>query len=167
MIKRGFTLLEMLTTVAALVIVLGLMVSLARYVRTRSAEMLTREVLSRLATLHAQADYEESRAQLAAVPPLIMAGVDLHQAALDNSKAVAAIWDQATNGEALERLPVSVYDGQALRDAWGTPIVFMPAGAVNVGIDPQNRDFYFSAGPDRDFGTVMDNLYSYEQMLDR
>ena len=44
----AFTLIEMLTTVAILVIILGLMVSLARYVRNRSATGLTREVLASL-----------------------------------------------------------------------------------------------------------------------
>src|SRR2546423_9974049 len=41
----------MLTTVAVLVIVLGMMVSLARDVRTRSADRLTKDVLRRLDTL--------------------------------------------------------------------------------------------------------------------
>ena len=44
----------MLTTVAVLVIVLGLMVSLARDVRTRSAERLTKDLLHRLDLLVAQ-----------------------------------------------------------------------------------------------------------------
>src|SRR5439155_4475301 len=50
----AFTLVEMLTTVAVLVIVLGLMVSLARDVRTRSAERLTKDLLRRLDVLVAQ-----------------------------------------------------------------------------------------------------------------
>src|SRR5436305_4153289 len=52
--RRGFTLIEMLTTVAFLVIVLGLMVSLARDVRSRSADHLTKDVLRRLDNLVAQ-----------------------------------------------------------------------------------------------------------------
>ena len=43
--RRGFTLLEMLTTVAALVILLGLMVDLARYVRNDSSVKLTKQLL--------------------------------------------------------------------------------------------------------------------------
>src|SRR3954468_4588387 len=46
--RRGFTLLEMLTTVAVLIILLGLMVDLAGYVRNRSATDLARQVLSGL-----------------------------------------------------------------------------------------------------------------------
>src|SRR6185295_14335976 len=53
--RRAFTLVEMLTTVALLIIVLGLMVSLARYVRSRSAEDLTRRILLNLHT--AMLDY--------------------------------------------------------------------------------------------------------------
>src|SRR3954468_23106406 len=46
--RSAFTLIEMITTVAALVILLGLMVSLARDVRNRSANELTGEVLEKL-----------------------------------------------------------------------------------------------------------------------
>ena len=43
-----------------------------------------------------------------------------------------------------------------------TDRLYMPAGAPNVNIKPQNRAFFVSAGPDRRFSTVVDNLYSYE-----
>src|SRR5436190_13889333 len=52
--RSGFTLIEMLTTVAFLVIVLGLMVSLARDVRNRSADSLTKQILHRLDVLVGQ-----------------------------------------------------------------------------------------------------------------
>src|SRR5580704_13642976 len=55
--RPGFTIIEMLVTVAALIIVLGLMVSLARYVRERAAVALTKELLRQLddmATQYAQ-----------------------------------------------------------------------------------------------------------------
>ena len=47
---RAFTLIEMLTVVSVLIIVLGLMVSLARYVRDQSANQLTASLLHRLDT---------------------------------------------------------------------------------------------------------------------
>src|ERR1041385_3156037 len=52
--RRAYTLIEMLTTVAALVILLGLMVSLARDVRRRSATELTNEIIGRLDNLMEQ-----------------------------------------------------------------------------------------------------------------
>src|SRR5438874_6116960 len=70
----GFTLIEMLTAVALLVIVLGLMVSLARYVRNRSATQLTREILANLND--AMSRYVE---QYSAKPhvPVLVESVDL------------------------------------------------------------------------------------------
>ena len=60
----------MLTTVAVLVIVLGLMVSLARDVRNRSAERVTKDLLAKLDRMMAQ--YADRHAQqLPAVTPLI------------------------------------------------------------------------------------------------
>src|SRR5437867_8828428 len=65
-IANAFTLIEMLTTVALLVIILGLMVSLARYVRNRSATQLTRELLINLN--EAMTRYENAYA--GAIPPV-------------------------------------------------------------------------------------------------
>src|SRR3977135_332087 len=82
--RRAFTLVEMLTTVAVLVIVLGLMVSLARDVRTRSAERLTKDLLSRLDTLVAQYRAknlkgltEEERRNYPVVHPLLEGVVEI------------------------------------------------------------------------------------------
>src|SRR5215203_6362133 len=80
--RSAFTLVEMLTTVAVLVIVLGLMTSLARDVRTRSAERLTKDVLHRLDLLVAQYRQrslknipEEQRKVYPAIQPLISSAV--------------------------------------------------------------------------------------------
>ena len=59
-------------------------------------------------------------------------------------------------------LPTSIYDEVNLRDAWGTPIVFMGSYHPAVGTAPRNRYFFFSAGPDGHYLTKADNLYSYE-----
>jgi type II secretory pathway pseudopilin PulG len=68
--RRAFTLIEMLTTVAVLIIVLGLMVSLARYVRDQSANQLTADLLRKLdAAVRRYAD--RNGGQLPAVTPLI------------------------------------------------------------------------------------------------
>ena len=66
----------------------------------------------------------------------------------------------------LSEFPVSVYDDSGLRDAWGSPIVFMPAKHPWVGTAPRDKVyFFFSAGPDRDYLTRDDNLYSYEEIV--
>lgn len=163
---RAFTLIDFLTTVAGLVILLGVMVSLARHVRARSADTLTQHLLVRL-------DRElASRPQLipdlATVPSIVASSSDvpdenaLQLAARQNSLAFVKIWRNATADAVLRELPLSIYDGLTLRDAWGSPVVFVPLGKPSVGIAPQGRAFFMSAGPDRTFSTLLDNLYSYE-----
>ena len=165
--RRGFTLIEMLTTVAALVILLGLMVSLARHVRNRSARVLTQRVL--MALEHVMAQYEHDHHLLPAAPPLIADSAeappeeDLQRAAIRNNQAFfSAILREPLGGVFLRELPPSSHDESGIHDAWGTPVVFMRPGALNVGMSPQNRYFFFSAGADKKFETLEDNLYSYE-----
>ena len=164
---RGFTLLEMLTTVAALVILLGLMVSLARYVRSRSAEQMTRQLLKDLEVL--MDGNPDVQPLLASVPPLVkdpkakLSDDVLQMAALENNKQFVAVWKESARDKAFKDQPLSVYDEVTLRDPWGTPIVYMAPHSANIGIAPQNRRFFLSAGPDRSFITLVDNLYSYER----
>jgi len=162
----------MLTTVAVLIIVLGLMVSLAREVRRRSAEQLTRSLLGQ---------YQNHNAgQLPPVEPLFagsaipdLAGLD--EAARRNNRQLVAILKQDvrqrvtdvdTGIDPFQDLPISVYDHYSIRDAWGWPIVFMPGQHPLIGMAPskkgQDQAFFFSAGPDRNYLTRDDNLYSYE-----
>jgi hypothetical protein len=178
----GFTILELATTVAALVIVMGLMVSLARYVRNTSAVELTKRLLHDLDQFSAEYSARHGGAVLN-VPPLIPpadqpggpaggvggpGGVDeatLQKNALANNQAfVAALRSEAGfNSNAFVGVPESIYDDNTLRDAWGTPLVYMPALNPIIGTAPQNKPFFFSAGPDRKFLTQEDNLYSYEE----
>lgn len=174
--RRGFTMLDVLVVVAALVIVLGLMVSLARYVRSSSSEQLTERLLADLdRALHR---YEAAHAGKPPTLPVLLAGeetadeVTLRQRATQNNRA----WVRALSGELLHEarpdvgaiadplgeLPVWLYDEVSLRDAWGTPIVLMPRGHARIGMDAEDRAFFLSAGPDRRFLTRQDNLYSYE-----
>src|SRR5688572_24890629 len=67
--RRAFSLVEMLATVAALVILLGLMVSLARYVRRQASDELTKQLLSQLDLLMRQ--YEARYHALPAVPAFV------------------------------------------------------------------------------------------------
>jgi hypothetical protein len=175
--KSAFTLIEMLTTVAALVIVLGLMVSLARYERRRSAENFTREdILAKLEALLARPavvqnkSLQEALADPQVIPRLVRPSARepeepvLQFNAAANNTAFVKVFKSYV-GTAFNDFPLSLYNPSTntLVDAWGTPIVYMPAGALNVGIIPQQRSFFLSAGPDRKFSSVVDNLYSYEK----
>jgi type II secretory pathway pseudopilin PulG len=170
----------MLTTVAVLIILLGLMVNLARYVRDRSAQQLTREVLTAVQAQMAQ--YLVSNGTYPPIEPLLRPEqLDAQESALDgsakanNEQLVAAlkldyrIRNPMDLSDPLEKkCPISVYDRKSLRDAWGRPIVFMPRQHRLIGLAPskegQDQYFFFSAGPDRKYLTRQDNLYSYETL---
>ena len=175
----------MLTTVAVLVIVLGLMVSLARDVRTRSAERLTKDLLARLDLLVEQYRRplrnlpEEQRKRYPAVRPLIdPAAAATATAPLDErldeltlrSNANANNWELVRTlksqmdlaGGAFNDLSIANYNEVNVLDAWGSPIVYMPHQHPDIGMAAGDRSFFFSAGPDRKYLTRQDNLYSYE-----
>ncbi len=191
---RGFTLLEMLTTVAFLVVLLGLMVSLARDVRERSAQALTESVLRQLdAIMTRYADRNGGRVpDVSAFPPAGAAAPesaftprpnsqpstrprlvtaqrqDLLHAALANCRDIVGVLRRESSqaDAVLAELPVSVFDATTIRDAWGSPVVFMPSMHPWVGTAPRDKPyFFFSAGPDRDYLTRDDNLYSYEEIV--
>ena len=211
----------MLTVVALLIIVLGLMVSLAWDVRRQSSERLTKDLLLKLHVLMNQ--YVEHHKRLPQISPFVETGSapresavviappplpttrrggrgggdarsnipQAAQATVVRGAAVPArgedeLPDEATllaAAEANNREFVSVlraeatgpqpelfgplggtmYDEVTLRDAWGTPLVFMPGQHPAIGMALGNKPFFFSAGPDRKFRTLEDNLYSYEQ----
>ena len=191
----GFTLIEMLTVVASLIIVLGLMVSLAWDVRRQSSERLTKDLLVKLDALMTR--YVERYKQMPQVSAFIeTAGANaaatsagggiamngpgrraeeelpdestlLGAAEANNREFVMALQTESAGSgpesEPFGHLAGGMYDEVTLRDAWGTPIVFMPAMHPAIGMALGNRPFFFSAGPDRTFRTLEDNLYSYEQ----
>lgn len=170
--RTGFTLLEMLTTVAVLVIVLGLMVSLARYVRNELAVEVTKDLLHRLDRMMQQ--YMNLHHQPPAVESFLAADepadalpdeAALQKAAPANNRGVvlALRADGLLGNDSFGGLPQSIYNDMMIRDAWGSPIVFLPAMHEGIGMAPQDRPFFFSAGPDRRYLTQEDNLYSYEK----
>lgn len=169
--QPGFTLIEMLTTVAALIILLGLMVSLARYVRNASAVDLTKKLLRQMDLLLAQYSAHHG-GRVPGVTPLIDPNATsppdentLQKSSAENNRQIiAALRSEAgLSTTAFIGLPESIYNDATLRDSWGSPIVFMPALHPAIGMAPENKPFFFSAGPDRRFLTQEDNLYSYEE----
>jgi type II secretory pathway pseudopilin PulG len=185
--RRAFTLIEMLTTVAVLIIVLGLMVSLARYVRDQSANQVTADLLRQLdAAVRLYASHNND--QLPVVTLLIPDGAPVpdeqtlqYRARRNNEEFVRALKQYfahsrasgsatqpaegsgAESGAEFGDLPISIYDEVTLRDVWGDPIVFMPHDNPAIGMaSREHPSFFFSAGPDRKYLTRDDNLYSYE-----
>lgn len=161
--EAAFTLTEMFTTVAILVIVLGLMVSLARDVRARSAQGLTRDLLARLDA--AVALYQARTMALPAVPmlePMPDEAAMQRYAATTNVQVVRALRGELDLSGVLGELPVFIYDQRTVRDSWGSPVLFLPKHHPAIGLGVGDRPFFVSAGPDRRYLTRDDNLYSYE-----
>ena len=164
--RRGFTLVEMLTTVAALIIALGMMVNLARIVRRESADEITKRLLRDL-DLAMQNYVKDNGGQVPDVAPLIpgpQPGDEqalLRNARQNNHQFVLILRTARLIPESVLEQPQSYYDGQELRDAWGTPIVFMPHYNKFIGQAPRPY-FFVSAGPDQKFLTIDDNVNSYE-----
>lgn len=170
----AFTLLEMLTTIAALMIVFILMVQLANKVRGVSADNVTKAAMRQLDAALALYQARNGGA-LPPVAPLVPPQVGGDNAPPDEAALRTAA---AANNQDLVRalraggdlssklageLPVSLYDERQLRDAWGSPIAFLPRFDPNIGMALGDRPFFVSAGPDRRYLTREDNLYSYEE----
>ncbi len=187
----AFTLIEMLTTVALLVIVLGLMVSLARDVRNRSSDRVTKDMLIKLDRMMARYIDRNAGALPAvapllaepmptataptvtaptttaptATPPVSSTPADAPAAQTAPAESVlkpAALLNNAQLARALRAQADPGDLAPSFFDAWGSPVVFMPRHHPAIGMAGGDRFFFFSAGPDGRFLTREDNLYSYE-----
>ena len=166
--SAAFTLLEMLTTVAVLIILLGLMVDLAGYVRNRSATDLARQVLTGLDV--AMQSYHDTYSAYPDVHPFSAGGelsedeeTLLKNARQNNREFVAALRDAGLlDSGRIAGLGMANLEDGILDDAWDMPIVFIPSSQGKIGMAPGGRGFFFSAGPDRLYKTREDNVYSYE-----
>ena len=158
--RNAFTLLEVLTTLAFLIVLMGLMVSLARYVRAQSAQQYTRHLLAELdqaQRLYAS-DFSASAGDVESVAAAFSTSTD---------ESAARDYVQRVNGPYVAALLAHLHPTEqqtAVRDAWGNPVGFLPSQNPRIGMAPQNQPFFFSAGPDGRFLTRQDNLYSYEQI---
>lgn len=173
-LRRGFTLAEMLLTIAILVIVFGVMVDLARYVRNRSAGEFTRRLLADLdqAMVRYKNRYLSGPSATLLLPERASEwpGDDALRvrAEANSGQWVRAFRNAGELGEGVfGGLPLNVYDATLVRDAWGKPVILMNKGRADIGMAPGDSEFFFSAGPDRNYRTREDNLYSYEVVMSR
>lgn len=160
---------ELLTTIAVLVVVFGLVISLANFVRNTSATELTTTLLRKMEEQLAVYSARNQGALPAVTPldpqPGTMEELVARTARQNNEELVKALGSQSNLATTVfAELPSSVYDPSSgtVRDAWGSPIVFMPRMHPMIGMALDDRPFFFSAGPDRRYLTREDNLYSYE-----
>jgi len=164
----AYTLVEMLTTIAALLIVLGLMMNLARHVRASSATALTKELLRRL-------DYAMNpipaprRQQPSRCRPVYRKWPLCRRCASGPGAPISTIRrSSACSGPITffrptvsTTCPPPATTAKACTTPGARPSCFMTRMNPAVGMAAQGW-FFFSAGPDRKYTTKSDNLYSYE-----
>jgi type II secretory pathway pseudopilin PulG len=172
--RRGYTLVELFLTLGVLAIVLGLMINMANRVRREATDQLTRKVLDRLTVLMVQ--YQKQNGDS---PPPVQPLVEGRKLLSEPALAVLARQNNADFVRYLHLTGVakespagddpltgsfgrSSADAGVLEDPWGSPIVFMARQNPAIGMAPGDAFFFFSAGPDRQFLTREDNVYSYE-----
>jgi hypothetical protein len=149
-------------TLAVLTGLLGLMMNISSRLRRESTEAFTRATIQQLTS--AMDQYTAGNAgQLPDIPELVEPGQKLDETVLlthaySNNGAFVRLLGLKQNPARYPSL-----SGGILTDPWGTPYVFMPHQNQAIGLAPQDRSFFFSAGPDRKFLTKDDNLYGYEQ----
>lgn len=164
---RGYTLVELFLTIGVLVMVLGLAVNLADRLRRTSLDHRARQQLQQLSA--AVARFQAAHAsQLPAAMPLLDPAEPLpHEpATIDPATLTARAARNAADVRlALGWTPATRPTEDPFTDPWGTPIVFMPSQTA-IGMAPGDRPFFVSAGPDRQFITRADNLYSYDYAED-
>src|SRR5690606_18224765 len=91
----------------------------------------------------------DAPATIAPMPVVVIDTPELQQNARRNSEDfVRAFRQQPGLSAVFADKPLAVYDELTLRDAWGSPIVFMPTHHPQIGMAPAGH-FFFSAGPDR------------------
>lgn len=185
--RRGLGLIELLALVAFLAIALGLAVSVARHVRSTSAQEATRARLSTLVEV-ARLYSHDFAGQLPVAELPESATTDSapfrnwvrqqNQRVLESflrwqGSSATPAGSVTTGGAGADApgplqvsdplpLPGPRVDASLLVDVWGSPIALMPRSHTRIGLSPGNGPFFFSAGPDRDYLSLSDNLYSYE-----
>jgi hypothetical protein len=143
-------LLELMTACAALIVVLGLVVSLARYVRRNASLSAVRE---QLIFLNARLDEK-------GVPPdlaMFAAGLTAEDE-IRHPEAVRTLARQ--NGETWSRH--LALGNTSHFDPWGMPIILINGAHPNLGMAPRFKPFFMSAGPDNRYFTLADDLYGYD-----
>ncbi len=181
-LTRAYTLVELFLTLAVLMVVLGMMINLSTRVRRESADRVTRQMLAELQGRMAQyrRDNDGQLPPVTAIigPIQVPNEADLQVAArLNNADffrclRLGELANRRTTGDdplanAVRQANASTTGASVplLEDPWGTPIVFMPGQSPLIGMAPGNVFFFVSAGPDRQFLTHDDNLYSYDETV--
>jgi type II secretory pathway pseudopilin PulG len=173
--RRGLGGSDVLLTVAIIGLALGFVTSLARNVREEArrdtVSRTFRELDNALTAYLSRHDQPPSVERL--LPPEVQTlqgwtptpGLIDSRSTDNNRLMLRALSPFLDDTGVLATLPPVRYDGRRLLDPWGTPYAYIADTTGLLGIAANGRPFFLSAGPDRDFTTRGDNLYSYEDSI--
>jgi len=186
----GFTLVEMIVVIGIILILLGLMLPTVRALSDQAKKRQTRIMLLNAAAMLRELNQANQLATLPLFTAPITApqnvgadGADRNAAAVQTTRAVMnALLALPANQTAFGQLPSDGWQndgtGPVLLDGWGHPIIFVPAPGMTATVggiattvvsshrgnaaDAANRPYFASAGPDANFRTADDNVYSFD-----
>jgi type II secretory pathway pseudopilin PulG len=140
---------ELVATLLALVIFATLAIELAASVRRRSGEQATAAQIARV-----QAAAAAYRQQHGTWPNVLLM---LSATERDAASPVLAARAELAAEQLADALKID-----PPRDVWGSPIVLVTLPHRALGLSPGGDPFLMSAGPDGNYLTRGDNVYSYE-----
>ncbi len=172
--RRGLASADVLVVVAIIGLLLGVATSLARQARE---DVRHGRVIDVFRTLEAaRLGYADAFGANPDIPAFLPPGTEqlseeelglevmTARSVRNNVVAVERLLPYVVDLDPLRRLPTLRFDGQRLLDPWGQPIVYDAGGTGLLGTARNDSPFFLSAGPDRDYRTRGDNLYSYEHV---
>lgn len=201
--RKGFTLIEILVVMGILMLLAGITVIGFRQLAIGSKRTATESMMVQCRSFLTE---YETKNRLVGIPTVAVAapgsvedvdggtaGDRYNSVAVTSTSALMgrlqgipenrAMLAKVPNEKLLKRVAGKV-DNPILLDAWGNPIIFVPAGGLSGvtisgttgrtvtsrGVIPDGgtlpagvRPFWASAGPDGDFSKGDDNLYSFEK----
>lgn len=146
----AFATLELATASAALVILLGLAVSLARFVRAENG----------FATFRGQLAGLSERLHAKGIPDNVPLFAERLTAA-DEARHNDRVRDSAFRNMIAWTTAAGIPSADA-SDVWGLPVVLIDDVRPELGMAPHGRAFLMSPGPDGRYFTLIDNVYDYD-----
>lgn len=180
----------MLVVIGIIIILIGLLLPTVRVLSQQAKTRQTHVMLLNAAAMLRELNQSNHLATLPTFTGPITApgnvgadGSDRNGAAVQTTRAVMnALLALPANKTAFGQLPSDSWQndgtGPVLLDGWGNPIIFVPAKGMNAKVggtatlvvsshsgnstDAANRPYFASAGPDANFMTADDNVYSFD-----
>jgi prepilin-type N-terminal cleavage/methylation domain-containing protein len=182
-LRKAFTIIELMIVVAIIAVLIGLVVPSLRTLSNSAKSRETRQNMENLRAMMKELELQGGLVGLVPAGPITVGVVNedapgrYGPAVVQTSNSMARMRQIPANKRAIEQWPpTKILRAQGgvtnpvLLDGWYNPIIIVPPEGLNVTVggasrtivNPEGKPFFASAGPDADFGTGDDNVYSIE-----